>query len=725
MAEYGIGNGLYEPYSEKLKPSLIPALSEIYDKISNILTYVNLFNSETSVPGYVSASGALVLNNGFDVISDYIPLKSGQIISFSSGVRVSGSYGVNTYDANKQLINTSQYNGVSFTQGVDKSEFIKLSVDNTKLSTTMVNYGAELLPFEPYRAEISTSLLNKVYEYINSLIDSTDAEIISIEKNLFDKNSTVSPAFIEAAGNGSLSTYNPEFEVSDYIRLEEGQKLAVSGSVRLKSPFGIYTYDQNKNWIGVHQEQGDTITGRPGSSFVRVSVEIAKRDQMQVEYGDYPTAYQAYKRSLSPQYIPSYLNNNMRVVLPKKMYMKSNFTPSIYFDNITYSAQNAVKNIAFSKGTHLKNQWNFYDKKVGVIEPVSVVYKGEDLDNIIDSVSISVENVDIFVNAGKSINLLCVGDSFTDIGTWVKETKLLLESDGVLVNLIGTKGGAAAASESLSGGTMSKFLLNKYDTARVCTVSGIVSQPVTAYPGTKYIDGNGTEWTVCGTSLSNGAGRITLTYSGGGEPPVELPSSGVLTKSNTQQGDNSITYTSFTTANRNPFWNPGSSVALDFNYYCDFWGFPAPDILVLQFTYNDIASNVKNVAPTVLAAKQVIDAFHAQYPLAKVVFSIEPCGAKDNSYRLTDATNKAFLQFVEAMVLQFEDDAAYNSFVILAPSYAFVDRVNGYGPSSIIPNSRYPSIIEVYGGDGIHCNTAGMKQIADCVVPVIHKLLTI
>ena len=80
------------------------------------------------------------------------------------------------------------------------------------------------------------------------------------------------------------------------------------------------------------------------------------------------------------------------------------------------------------------------------------------------------------------------------------------------------------------------------------------------------------------------------------------------------------------------------------------------------------------------------------------------------------------MELVEFLVEEIELNENYNSWVKIAPSYAFVDLVYGYSNSSITPCERYPEITENSGGDGIH-PTTGMLQIADCIYPIVHHFL--
>ena len=715
----------YEQFTQNKPEDLINTLDvDLQGQIDTITVYENLFDKDNTVDGYLNSSGNFVSTVGYDqTINYYIELIEGQTIAFTSGVRHDGLYSIVTYDENKQKISADQYpSGTTTITGLVGSKFVRFTINNNFVNTTMIVYGVSTpAVYVPRLAQINPALLINIQLQIESNvagIASLNSKYVP-ELNLFDKSATLDGKYIGYNATGTF-TSNSSYEVSDFIKLAVSQKLTAQGSDDFSNPFGVYTYDINKNWLSTHQETSSTITGQTGSYYVRLTNTKSKRDTVQYEYGEVATNYEQYRIILNSKYLPFHLEESSRLVLPNTVYMKSNSNPSIYFDNIAYTSMKQPKTVKINLGDNLERQWSYIGRATDAITTITFDYKSPNLDSSYSTLSFNLSDIDQTQNSGKTLDILCIGDSFTDIGTWVEETKILLEADGVTVNLQGTKGPDTQLNESLSGGTMSNFLLNEFDSARNLTVTGITIKPSTGYPGTKYTDSNGTQWTATGGKLAGGNGLLQFSYDAGGEPAQEMPASGTLTYVS-GTGDTTITYSSWVAANRNPLWNAGAP--LDFAYYKSTWSFPTPDILALQFTFNDVGQFASRVPSVVANAKQIIDAFRVEYPTSKVVYSIEPCGARFNRTRNPDDYLRAFLQFVEAMKIQFEEDAAYNTWVIIAPSYAFVDLTNGYGPTAIVPSSRYPAISENYGGDGVHCNSTGMRQIADAVVPCIHKLL--
>lgn len=119
--------------------------------------------------------------------------------------------------------------------------------------------------------------------------------------------------------------------------------------------------------------------------------------------------------------------------------------------------------------------------------------------------------------------------------------------------------------------------------------------------------------------------------------------------------------------------------------------------------------------------KTAIDHIHTNLPSAKVVVSIEPYGCINTS-RDWDGKKYSVLNAVRSMLIMLEG-TDYESFTRLAPSYACVDLVYGYSDSQVAPSSRYPNITEISAGDGVHPSSKGMRQIADCIYPIITKML--
>ena len=746
QVEIGSTATAYEAFSQTKPKDLVQVVDNRVTALDEkVLNYENLFDNSATQAGFLSASTGLPAGptSTSDIITDYIRLSPGQNIAFNNSIRITSSYSIVQYDVNFNIINIATLVTSKTLVGVANVHYIRFTVSVALRSTANIVLGttapATYIPrVERITPTLVTPTVNPLIQVVDDKAVANTSSITVLNnnyvpaKNLFDKTATLDPAFISSSGTGSFTTGNPNYEVTDYIRLSEGQNITISNTGTTAGVFGIYTYDANKNWISTFQSSSSSlalITGQAGSYYIRLSVLKSTRDVFQMEYGIYSTDYQPYRLVSSQESLPDRLHQTNKIVLPGKIYMKSNATPSMYLDNFVSAPIKEPKSLYFNgKGKLYERQWNFEGKVAGTTSEVVIDYLSDKVEQLYDKQTISIENIDISSNNGKSVQILAVGDSFTDMGTWVSETKTLLQSDGVSVTLQGTMGASGEESENLSGGKMENFLINKYNVSRVCTVSGVTTKPATTFGAVGiYTDGNNTQWRSIGGILNGGSGQLSFAYvsSTNSDPATEMPASGVLTKVS-GTGDSQITYTSWIVGNRNPFYNPATSQALDFAYYKTRWGFATPDILALQFTYNDIFRFSERVPTVVGYAKQIIDAFRLEYPTSKIIFSIEPPGARYNLATNVDLFLNPFLEFAKAMKVQFEDNSSYSNFVIIAPSYAFVDLVNGYGTSSNVatPNPvRYPNVNYNFGGDGVHPNTTGMQQIADCVVPCVHKLI--
>lgn len=269
------------------------------------------------------------------------------------------------------------------------------------------------------------------------------------------------------------------------------------------------------------------------------------------------------------------------------------------------------------------------------------------------------------------------------------------------------------------------FLTSAAGVARKVTVTGVSEAPSTGYPGTTYTDANDNSWSVRSSKIDeNGDGYMVVTNYGATEDDFSnFPSAGTLTRVDTtsNEGDSQITYTAAAFCYHNPFINPSTGV-LDISNYLDSWDLETPDLVLIQFTWNDLStwasdSSVSSVVDNFVTA---VDHIHENLPNAKVILSIEPCGSI-NGNRDWNGKKYTVLKFAKIMIEQFEDNTAYSDWVYIAPSYAFVDLVYGYSSTTVTPCERYDSITENSGGDGVHPNT-GMYQIADCVSQIVHNV---
>jgi hypothetical protein len=172
----------------------------------------------------------------------------------------------------------------------------------------------------------------------------------------------------------------------------------------------------------------------------------------------------------------------------------------------------------------------------------------------------------------------------------------------------------------------------------------------------------------------------------------------------------------------NPWWNATTSTN-DFVKYLADNAFATPDFLCVQFTWNDIPSlKQADYSYMIGNIKILCDAYRIANPNGKVVFSIEPSGAINFVGFNTMEKISGVLSLAKALFNEFNQTGSY-SYVYIAPSYAWVDRVNGYGVSGTnVSFDRIAGVTETYATDNIH-PMGGMYQIGDCVTSVIVAIL--
>ena len=205
------------------------------------------------------------------------------------------------------------------------------------------------------------------------------------------------------------------------------------------------------------------------------------------------------------------LSDNLKLVLPNQLFFLKDKEQLIYFDNIFLKEKHKTLQTIFSQA-NLGQTWG----DVFVATP-SVTSEGKISIGFVDdnmnvkSQEISYKCIDKSLLSGRTINTHSVGDSFTDMATWVNEVYQQLTDNGVTVNLMGTQGDNTNAHEALSGGTMDRYLLRNAGPAVIVNVTGITDKPKTGYYGTPYYDSNGIKWQVLGYKLDEeGNGKLKL-----------------------------------------------------------------------------------------------------------------------------------------------------------------------------------------------------------------------
>lgn len=697
-----------------LKNDVIEKQYNIDSKLNKSLSK-NLFNrysTEIIDGAYMSSNGALNTGVPSYFITHYIPVKAGTTYT-ATNFGTGGAYNI-YYDINKNVI--SSFNTGTFTTPAN-TYYVRISGQTANKATQQLELGSS---FTSYASYTELSFLDPLNLSILNKLDK------SIGKNKFDKNSAdiVNGKYLAGGTPPAWSILdNALYYITGYIPVLPNTTYTHSG-------FGLggaqhLIFDSNKIFIGSFNTEQKLMPSN--GYYVRLSGSISTKDIAQFEIGSTATFYSPYTEKAFLEPITESLADRPKtVILPKKLYFIKGKQNCIYYQNILLQSLNDDGTVFFDKGINRNKLATFNFSAAATSQTLNSLL----IDNFkrIESKNITYDVIDPVTNNGKTVNVLHIGDSFTDIGAWLKEVKVLMNAQGVTYNLIGTCGNSTYKAEGLSGGTLANTFLNTSSgVSRIVDVTGVTTMPSTTYPGTSYSDANGNIWQPRGGKIDgSGNGKLVVTKFGAVNGDFStFPSSGVLTKISGAgfEGDAVINYSTPVAAYFNPFINPSTGL-LDLNNYITSWGFATPGLVIIQFTWNDLGlwATDNSISSLVANFKLAADHVHTAYPSAKVIFSIEPYGSINGNL---DWNGKKYsvLRFTELMLAQFEDNVSYNSWVKIAPSYAFVDLENGYsGGGTVVPCERYPSILETSGGDGVHPNT-GMLQIADCIAPIVSAII--
>ncbi len=708
-------------------------------KVQNTFDYNDALNEYNAISIVRNSKGKNLLNpndpdiilgqyiNGLDTtgalggyaISGLVPIKD--LASIAINFTLAGAY-IRFSDIYKKPISVTG-TGTVFTVPVNAA-YVEISgpYSGGNISLWQVEIGVASTTYEPYVADVDLLTMR------NDIAD-LDLNKISKEigKNLFDKNALdivddyyLASTFIGSNNTYFISGYMPVLPSTTYTSKSTGG-----------GPVTLNFYTSNKIEISSVPDtsgEGRTFTTPINAAYVRVCGLKTSKNVMQVELGSSYTSYEEYTTTafFSPT---NELPRAVEVILPKKLYFIKGKQSCIYHENVLFKNLNDPTTLSLDKGINYNRQTTFnFDASTTNQTLGTQIVRNFKLGN---SKNIQYDVIDPIVNNGKVVNALFVGDSFSDIGSYIKECKALLVAQGVTFNLLGTCGDSTFKAEGLAGGTLTNTFLNTSSgVSRIVNVTGVTTFPTTGYPGRNYQDANGNIWQPRGGKIDgSGNGKLIVTkYGAVNGDFTTFPSSGVLTKipeiwGGMGDGDATISYNTPVPAYFNPFINPSTGL-LDLTNYITYWGFANPNVVVFQFTWNDLQNwaNDGTLAAFVANCKLAADHVHSTYSSADVIFSLEPYGSMNGNWEW-NGKKYTVLRVMELMLIQFEDDVAYNTWVKIAASYAFVDLVNGYsGGATVVPCERYPLITEVSGGDGVHPNT-GMLQIADCIAPIISAVI--
>ena len=734
----------------------------------------NLFNKESPaiVDGvFLNESGKQTTNRYSSIyfVSDFIPAKDNTAYTLSPNININVC--ICFYGEKLNFLSSVRYdihNGSSNIQSPSGTKYIRFTGYIKDKSNTMLEEGSVATEYEDY---VPLKQLNdKDVSYLAQKIDKLEDDVSPITKNItrnlidydsitynIENDNEYTGCFINKNGDIVANTVSYWFCVSDYINIDtSGITYSDGKGTGVKNAYAAL-YDINKKVIKESIIRMDTsplfIPYVKGAVYARLTLEVdqltngqhnpcvvAGNSKLNIKPGDF-----IFSDSIKEHFVGFKL---LSMVPPERLVIQKGKETVLYKRNMFKNSDDLP---IFTHVSVFNNLGDFaYLTQNSTVPSSNIDYQAEDC--LGRSAAYTGNYVVLDKPIKDSLNILCIGDSFTDIGTYVGTIKNDIEEDGITVNQIGNMGRDDTRHEARSGGTWD-FVTTKQGRAIIVDVQGISSKPQTGYPGTTYQDQNGFKWTVRGFNIDNvGNGKLILgTFKadanyGDAENGMStdaddaansIPDSGILTKTSndsiggdpTASGDTTINYSGVEKIYYNPFWNP-STDQLDFEYYINKWGYNSPDVVVFSIGYNDVGQSVyqtvESLSGIIEKAKIAVDKMHSNYPDTKIVLNVNPLGyggVTANKIASNIRVNNQ-ITYYEALIDEFGESTEYSSYVTVCPSFVFVDRIDAYSTSDVSVGRRIIKNIKS-ASDGTHCNADGMKQIGDAITAYIYYALSI
>jgi len=473
-----------------------------------------------------------------------------------------------------------------------------------------------------------------------------------------------------------------------------------------------------------------TFTVPVGTKYILLSMQIAPSNAntylpyLVVGKGSTANVYYPYSK---PTYLLSDVkiesDNNGLLKLPDSYDLVVGDTFQLFYKGIIDTTRSDLYDVQVicDKGEALER---FYEITPTTAETLTLTVKLFNAEHEL----IEVKDVSLIVNAKASSpvsqkNVLCVGDSLTVSGAWVKELKRRLTGNGGTpsgdnlsnINFIGTCSADGTNYEGYGGWTF-----YSYNTANVNSESKVITcthDKDEEDQHSIYKDGTNNNWKL--ETIESGSIKI-IAVTGDGST---FPSTGTLTWVSGGVHHSNIVYTASQNAPGNPFWN-SSANKVDFENYANNLGVSSIDYVLVLLGWNDASSSSTNYKQN---AQTFIDNVHADFPDAKIVLMGIQIPARDGLATNYGASG-TYADYAKLVDYVFALDSWY---VDIVNNNTNVSSFNLSGqfdteynmPTKIVQvNSRNSETINRQS-NGIHPATSGQYQIADAAYRCMTGLL--
>jgi hypothetical protein len=413
--------------------------------------------------------------------------------------------------------------------------------------------------------------------------------------------------------------------------------------------------------------------------------------------------------------LSSYIKNsfyNNEIIAPKKQHFLTTIENNIYLDEFQKRVlPNFVLNTSVPVGYLRNNRITIQNPQIGTY---NVSNDLTDLDyNTLMSADYEIVVSDL--SKDTPIKVLSIGDSYTDIGWYVKKMGETIPN----VTHVGSCNYGSVTDdvnrEGRSGWDLFKYMNETGSTAENTVFSPFV------HPKAPYVYyGNTGFWkrvyenTAPQYEIGNLSHQLAL---------LNINSLGVRATPNT----NDVMY--FTDDSVYKVWN-GSSWAIinqstlnfkfNFEKYLDTWNIDAPDVITILLGMNDFRNLEPSSIPIFFIGwKANMDKFISNAKLSNTNVKIIICTCNSVEYNdYCGKTNASLWESYKQIVLNYDDRESENIFI--SDTKVSADRVYGFGATRTVPFEQYvgSETILITSGD-VHLRQGGMYQIGQKLASTI------
>ncbi len=422
------------------------------------------------------------------------------------------------------------------------------------------------------------------------------------------------------------------------------------------------------------------------------------------------------------------LNAAAVIYMPSVIYASEGIETNIYFDNVIFSNlpnELLAIDITCNKGRQYDKFWRITPQPADsgtTAFKIEVRFGGKLIASKTSELIITGKSK----GSGKSISVLCIGDSTTAGGQYISIINTDYQSlASPSMTFLGTRGTAPNKHEGRGGWKFSQYAGDGGQSTYQFNLNGIDEAPGN---GSVYTDGR-SEFTVTEINLTGGKGYIAGRRSKGTESPS---AHGNLTKIS-GAGAGTIPYTNSAMTAANPFWNLNSR-QLDFKKYLNDHSFTMTkdDLITIHLGINDVFNDVSKSKLDGIKAdfNKMVSEFRAVIPQINIGLCITiPPSISQDAFAVNYASGQTlrgyienYKQLVDFLLTNYDTPEMRASRLYCIGFNPSIDRTNNFQKTTMKANARSTQTIETWG-NGVHPDNTGYYQMGDALYGFIKSLI--